>query len=192
MFSLVAIALVILLQMGAATELSAQVESYQPPKATFDYTKNSPALDAMREEGKKNDCTPIWDIPGVNLKIYGPWHLNISSLTGNDDDYVFLCRYNKHISAYKLVIIASSNINGWEGCPSTTWTGFPIRGSSGLALYKSDSKYHSRDMSHWHTDLGEQGPQGVNPTGPIIDTRKHDAGWVLTCYNRVWYGYFAH
>lgn len=92
-----------------------------PPKATFDYSQQSEVLDRLRKLARKNNCLPVWDLPGIDLDFFGPWHVDISELTGNRGDYIFTCRSNSDKFKFNIVLAARNHRKIWEGCPTRAY-----------------------------------------------------------------------
>ena len=164
-----------------------------PPLAKFDYTKTSRIIERLRELAEMHNCIPVWDLVRVDIRFYGPWHLDISALTGNQGDFIFSCKSKDDKYVFKVIVAAKLGRNIWVGCPSEAYAGSTIPYPLGLSILDSKSSYYpSRDLSNWHTEEGQQGPTGKLPYGPVIDTATHDSGVVLTCHEGKWYGYLSH
>jgi hypothetical protein len=137
------------------------------------------------------NCTPLWENPKIGPRV-APWYSDISSLTGREGDFVFMCELKSEPGIFRVVIAADSNRTIWKGCPSH----IDIRGvfpyPSGLAVHTSkDPDYFHLRLSEWHYEYGENGPNGVMPTGPIIDTSDNVAGDLFYCYEGKWLRLFV-
>lgn len=173
-------------------ESPAGSEPEWPPKATFDYTKESDVLNRLRKVARNNNCLPVWDLSGIDLNFFGPWHVDISELTGNQGDYIFICRSNSDKFKFNVILLAQNDREIWKGCPTKAYAGTSIPYPLGLAVYAQDSTFHFRDLANWLSQDGKSGPAGVSPSDPVIDTAKHDSGVVLTCHKKIWYGFLYH
>ena len=154
-----------------ATNPTTEEEPYVAPQATYNYAVNSRLLNRLRTVAGKFDCVPVWDLPGVDLNL-GPWHVDISDMTGNQNDYIFICRSKAKKYKFNVIVVADLNRKIWKGCPSEVYAGTTIPYPSGLAVDTSD-----------------------NSSDPVIDTSRYDlgdSGIRLTCHKGKWNGYLAH
>jgi hypothetical protein len=148
-------------------------------------------LSKIKYYTKKYNCTPLWENPKIEQIAGWPWYSDISSLTGREGDFVFLCELKSEPGIFRVVIATDSNRNIWKSCPSH----IDIRGIAppyGLVVRTSkDPDYFHLELSEWFSEEFKTGPKGVKPTEPVIDTSVGGAGDLFYCYKGKWLKLFV-
>jgi hypothetical protein len=138
---------------------------------------------------EERNCTLFEALPETDSPPDPSW-LSLEALTGDPDDYVFLCESNQE--PVSLVVLESrSQASPWMRCPSLVgeidWT------PAGLSiLTREDVAYPGGTLGLWNYATGTPGPRDVELTKPLIDTTLGIAGMLFYCHDGEWLELFVH
>jgi hypothetical protein len=138
---------------------------------------------------EEKSCTPFEALPEEDSPPDPSW-LSLKALTGDPDDYVFLCKSKEQPSSL-AVLVSRSQTSPWMGCPSLvgeiSWT------PAGLSiLTREDAAYPGGTLGLWNYATGTPGPADVELTKPVIDTTLGIAGMFFYCHDGRWLELFVH
>ncbi|MCP3852056.1 MAG: hypothetical protein GY820_20955 [Gammaproteobacteria bacterium] len=153
---------------------------------------NEDVTSRLSKLAEMHNCKPLWELERIP-KDAGEWKFSIDFMTGDKNDYIFMCEINKKQHEYKIIIATDKMPDVWSSCPSEIYAGYSAPYPTTLRIYQTVSpESFPKGLKGWFTADEKEGPENIVVTGPLVDTSAQDLGVVLYCYDKEWYGLFIH